>query len=500
MSLSNTQSQSTRQKQSSRNLRPPKNAVELPAASPVTDQKEPVLNPATASDPSVRYVGLDVHKKQITYCILDRDGVTLREGEIMLTRERLTHFAKDILQPTDRVALESTKNCWAVVQHLQPHVPNVVVSNPMATKAIAHSKIKTDKVDAKVLAQLLRCDFLPTVWQPDEATRLRRQLTGRRASLVGQRTQLQNRIHSVLAMRLIIPPGDYALFGTRGLAWLKSLTAETIDLDGLMMIESDLRLLATVQTEIDVFDLRLAKLAYDDERVKLLMTIPGVSIVVGQALVAAFGDITRFESGDSAASYLGLTPSTRQSANTVYHGPITKHGNSTARMMLVQAAQQYSRQAGPLGHFFQRLKRRKCHNVAVVATPRKLAIIAWRLLTTGEPYRYAQPAATATKLASLRIAAGGEKRRGGSPRGVKPTAKLPGGSKTIRSLDDTYENEGLPVRSPLPPGEVRHLRETGAVNFVEKIGKSQMIPRKSKPNAQTAKNTGRQPEISQSEK
>jgi hypothetical protein len=83
---------------------------------------------------------------------------------------------------------------------------------------------------------------------------------------------------------------------------------------------------------------------------------------------------------------------------------------------------------------------------------------------------------------------------------VKPTAKLPGGSKTIRSLDDTYANEGLPIRSALPPGEVRHLQETGAVNFVDKISRSQMIPRKSKSNAQTAKNTGRQPEISQSEK
>ncbi|MCX7386061.1 MAG: transposase [Planctomycetales bacterium] len=92
-------------------------------------------------------------------------------------------------------------------------------------------------------------------------------------------------------------------------------------------------------------------------------------------MVAAFGDITRFKSGDAAASYLGLTPSTRQSATSVYHGPITKHGNSTARYMLIQAAQQYSRQAGPLGHFFQRIKRRKCHNVAVVATARKLAVI-----------------------------------------------------------------------------------------------------------------------------
>ena len=124
----------------------------------------------------------------------------------------------------------------------------------------------------------------------------------------------------------------------------------------------------------------------------------------------------------------------------------------------------------------------------------------WRILTSSEPYRYAQPAATAQKLASLRIAAGGEKRQGGSPPGVKPTAKLPGGSKTIRSLDETYANEGLPIRSSLRPGEIRHLQETGAVNFVEKISTSQLIPRKSKSNAQTAKNTGRQPEILQSEK
>lgn len=169
-------------------------------------------------------------------------------------------------------------------------------------------------------------------------------------------------------MRLIIPPAGLALFGTHGLAWLKTLSKDTIDADGLMMIESDLRLLEPVQLEIDKFDQRLADLAWEDERVKLLMTIPGVSIVVGPAVVAAFGDITRFKSGDAAASYLGLTPSTRQSATSVYHGPITKHGNSTARYMLIQAAQQYSRQAGPLGHFFQRIKRRKCHNVAVVAT------------------------------------------------------------------------------------------------------------------------------------
>ena len=496
MTRSSTPAQSPQKRRSPKNL--PASSQATPEPADVTIDVQKATTDAAA--PPVRFVGLDVHKKQITYCILDRDGATIREGEIVLTRERLADFASRVLQPGDHVALESTTNCWAVVDVLQQHGLQVVVSNPMATKAIAQSKIKTDKVDAKVLAQLLRCDFLPTVWQPDTATRMRRQLSGRRASLVGQRTQLQNRIHSVLAMRLIIPPAGLALFGTHGLAWLKTLSKDSMDADGLMMIESDLRLLEPVQMEIDKFDQRLADLAWEDERVKLLMTIPGVSIVVGQAVVAAFGDITRFKSGDAAASYLGLTPSTRQSATSVYHGPITKHGNSTARYMLVQAAQQYSRQAGPLGHFFQRIKRRKNHNVAVVATARKLAVIAWRILTAGEPYRYAQPAATAKKLASLRIAAGGEKRRGGSPRGVKAAAKLPGGSKTIRSLDDTYQNEGLPTRSPLPPGELRHLANTNTLQFAEKISGSQVIPRKPKASGQSHKNTGRQPEISQSEK
>lgn len=496
MSRSSTPAQSTQKRRS------PKNRPASPQVTPVlSDTSADTQKSTSAAEASpARFVGLDVHKQQITYCILDRDGATVREGEIMLTRERLANFAIKVLQPSDHAALESTTNCWAVVEVLQQYVANVVVSNPMATKAIAHSRIKTDKVDAKVLAQLLRCDFLPTVWQPDTATRLRRQLSGRRASLVGQRTQLRNRIHSVLAMRLIIPPAGMALFGTPGVAWLKSLSSDKIDADGAMMIASDLRQLESVQQEIDVFDKRLADLGWEDQRVKLLMTIPGISVVVAQAVVAAFGDISRFKSGDAAASYLGLTPSTRQSATSVYHGPITKHGNSTARWMLVQAAQQYSRQPGPLGHFFQRLKRRKNHNVAVVATARKLAVIAWRLLTTGEPYRYAQPKSTETKLAGMRVTATGEKRRRGSPKGVKSEAILPAGGRSVRSLDDVYENEGLPTRSPLPAGEVRHLNDTGTLEFAEKISAPQVVPRRSKTTTKPNKNKGQQSPVQIPEK
>lgn len=459
------------------------------------DTAVPVLAPPAAPrDEHTRYVGLDVHKQQITYAILNHRGELIREGQIVLTRCLLTKFATTTLRSTDHVAFEATTNCWAVVDVLRPHVACVEVSNPMATKAIAQSKIKTDKVDARVLAQLLRCNFLPTVWQPDAATRLRRQICGRRASLVGQRTQLQNRVHSVLAMRLISPPDGMSLFGTAGLAWLNSLTDAHLDADGREMISSDLKLLTHIETEIAVFDKRLAQLAWEDQRVKLLMTIPGVSLVVGQALVAAFGDITRFQTPDAAASYLGLAPSTRQSASSVHHGPITKRGNSMARCMLIQAAQQYSRQAGPLGHFFQRIKRRKNHNVAVVATARKLAMIAWYMLTRNEPYRYATPRGTADKLGALRVAVTGEKRRGGAPKGQKAQAKLPGGSRTSKPLDDVYRNENLPTRNVLPPGELRHLDETGTRRFADGLNTTQIVPRRTAANSdQATSSTGRPP-------
>ena len=427
-----------------------------------------------------RYVGLDVHKREITYCILAADGATIAQGKFSLDRKALRHFAKNTLHTSDQVALESTTNCWAVADIVKPHVARVVVSNPMATKAIAQSKIKTDKVDARVLAQLLRCDFLPEVWQPDVETRLRRQLSGRRASLVGQRTQLRNRIHSTLAMRLIVPPiaASSGLFSKLGRQWLDQLSEKTIDADGLAMISSDLRLLEALAVEIDRFDERLTELAYGDARVKLLMTMPGVSVIVAQALVAAFGDVTRFASADKAASYLGLVPSTKQSANTCYHGPITKRGNSNARWLLVQAAQHMLRQSGPLGHFFRRLKSRKNHNIAVVATARKMAMITWRMLRYNEPYRYSPPRSTETKLARMRVAATGQRRKSGVAKGEKAVAKLPGGSRTTKSLDAIYQQEGLPPRTPIRPGEAKHLAASATQQFVRQLAQSQTVPRK----------------------
>jgi transposase len=425
------------------------------------------------TDSKIRYVGLDVHKRVIEACFVDQAGNVTRRERFACNRGALNVFATNVLRPSDHVALEATTNCWAVADVLRPHAARIVVSNPMATKAIAQAKVKTDKVDAYVLAQLLRCDFLPEVWQPDEATRRLRELTRRRSALIGQRTMMRNRIHAVLALRLVVGPTK--LFTSEGRQWLASVE---LDDQARMLVDSDLRQLEFLQKEIDTLDEELAKRGHASQQVKLLMTLSGVDVTTAEALLAAWGDVRRFSDGDRAASYLGLVPSTKQSAAHCYHGSITKQGNSQARWMLIEAAQHLDKHPGPLGHFFRRLLKKKNRNVAVAAAARKLAAIGWQMLVTGEPYRYAIPRSTEAKLARLRVKATGQRRAGGVAKGQKAVARQagrPNGSRKIKSLAEIYRVEDLPPLKVLAPGERRTVRRAGCDAFVMQIAHTQRV-------------------------
>jgi transposase len=415
-----------------------------------------------------RFVGLDVHKSVIEACILDADGRVEARYRFALDEQALASFARTRLRPDDRVVLEATTNTWAVVRIIRPHVAEVVVSNPMQTRAIAQAKVKTDKVDARTLAQLLRCDFLPRVWEPSDAIQELRRLVNRRAALVADRTAVKNRIHAVLAQRLLRPPVEQ-LFSRAGLDWLRGLA---LDDEGRLLIDSDLRLFEGAEREVAGLDALLAGKAYGDERVRLLMTLPGVDVGVAVGLLAALGDIGRFRDGGHAASYLGLVPRTRQSADHCYHGPITKAGSSHVRSLLIQAAQHLRSHPGPLGAFYRRLARKKSPNVAVTAAARKLVTVAWQLLTKGEPYRYASPEPTQRKLGRLRIAATGQRRRTGPPRGSGSPARPRSatGDRATKPLSRVYAEEGLPPLGAMPAGEVRHVRGAGVEGFVRSIG------------------------------
>ncbi|MGH9208124.1 MAG: IS110 family transposase [Acidimicrobiales bacterium] len=422
------------------------------------------------------YAGLDVHKRVVEACVLDHAGTPVHRERFDLTPANLVAFATTRLGLQAQVVVEATTNTWAVVRVLKPHVAQVIVSNPLQTKAIAQAKVKTDKVDALVLAQLLRCDFLPRVWEPDDATQHLRTLSSRRASLVADRTGVKNRLHSVLAQRLICPPhGD--LFSKRGLVWLAGVPLND---EGRLLADSDLRLLRDVEREIAALDQILAVQAYANAQVRLLMTLPGVDVTVAQTVLAALGDTSRFRDGAHAAAYLGLVPSTKQSAEHCYHGPITKAGNGHARWVLIQAAQHVRLHPGPLGVFFRRLAKKKNHNVAVVATARKLVVIAWHMLKENSPYRYAQPASTQVKLARLRIRVTGRKRKSGPRQDAPVPSMAQGGTRLVKPLHQVYQEEELPCLTPPSPGEARAVTLSGTDDFVASLRQARRVIRPKK--------------------
>ena len=417
----------------------------------------------------MRYVGLDVHKHSVHACVLDEAGCKVQTQDVACTREALATFAASVLRPDDRVALEATTNTWAVVDVLKPKVQSITVGNPLRTRAIAEAKIKTDKVDAEVLAQLLRCDYLPAVWEPDAFTRQLRRITGFRAALVSDRSRLKNRIRSALAQRLIEPPMA-VLFTRAGLAWLQALP---LPAEERVMVDSYVRVLESIEKELKQLDHQLCVLAHDDKQARLLMTLPGVSYETALTLVAALGDITRFRDGDHAASYLGLVPTTRQSAEHCHHGRITKAGNSQARWMLVQGMQHLATHPGPLGVFFRRLEHKKNRNVAVCAAARKIVTIAYLMLKHQEPYRYALPHVVQKKLAHVRVAATGVHRKGVRCKPVSTPAMKGKPRVACRpSLPAVYHAEGLPATNTiqeLSAGERRILTRAGCTRFVRQI-------------------------------
>lgn len=380
----------------------------------------------------LRYVGLDVHKQWTQVARHLPDGSVQRE-RIATDAKLLRDFA-DTLGPEDVVALESTTNALAVARVLGTRAGRVLVSNPMKTRLIAESHIKTDKVDADVLAQLAKSGFLPTVWQPPEDVEVLRRRSAYHQALGRQITRVKNRIHAVLARHLVEPPvAD--LFCQKGRAFLRKAQVPE---DEKGQLEMDLYLLETLEAMREGTGQELARLAHAHPQAQLLMTIPGIDYPTAVGILAAIGDIARFREAKKLVSYFGLNPIVHQSAQRCYTGHISKQGRVGARWLLVEAAHCAVRSAGPLKAFFLRLRARKGTNVAVVAAARKLSVIIWHMLTKGEPYRWAPERTTHEKLSRMRYRATGVRRQGGVAKGTRRTATYGSGvrGRTVRAAAD----------------------------------------------------------------
>ncbi|MEM6945878.1 MAG: IS110 family transposase [Pseudomonadota bacterium] len=351
---------------------------------------------------------MDIHRTFGEVMIWER-GVLRHAGRVDMTRTALEGFGKT-LEATDEVVIEATGNSMAVSRVLSPFVARVVIANPLQVKAIAHAHVKTDKVDAGTLANLYAADYLPEIWTPDAATERLRRLVARRYQIVRHRTRVKNEVHAILAAHLVPKCPHADLFNGRGRAWL---ARQVVPDDERLAIERNIRELDRLTEDQIDLDREIALGVMDDASVRRLMTITGVNLTVATGIVAAIGDIARFDSPGKLVSYFGLNPRVRQSGlGAAHHGRISKIGRSHARAMLVEAAWAAAKAPGPLHAFFVRIRARRGHQVAAVALARKLTVLCWHLLTKEEDYLWARPALVAKKTRDMELRAGLPQKKG----------------------------------------------------------------------------------------
>ena len=333
--------------------------------------------------------------------VLDEDGVLLDEIRFGNSEEGIEGFAVRLADLHEQVkaVVESTGNLWIpVYDRLEAYGFTVLLSNPYKTRLIAEAKVKTDKVDARTLAQLLRADMLSTCYVPSEEERSRRQLLRHRLNLVKTRTQVKNRLHSLLdkhGLRIPYPTP----FSRKGVAWLREQSLGFMD-DAVL--NSDLALLEAVEEQVQIIEEKIAALAVEDPRVRLLMTMTGVGYFTAMLLLAEIGDIERFRNEKKLVSWVGLAPRVHQSGERTWIGGVGGPGNRRLRWVMVQCAHT-ARQYDPrLRSFYQRYSKRSDEKSAVVAVAHEMVRIIYWMLKRNEPYRGERKPLTERKLKALR--------------------------------------------------------------------------------------------------
>jgi len=333
-----------------------------------------------------RYIGLDIHKK---YCVI---GGVDREGRVVLHAVRVEHadlegWLKQKLQPSDHVVFESTTNAWHVYDLLEPLVERVVVANPAKVKQIANARVKTDVRDTFILARLLAANLVPDVWVPPVQVREMRQLLSQRRQLVETHTQIVNRMHSV-AHRHHLNHERGKRFNEKTTLWQKDKRLSKIE---QFQLELEMENHAYIEKQISRIGKEVAKMSHQKpwaDSMIYVMQLPGFGVITAMTVLAAIGDVQRFNSARHLASYSGLTGGLDQSGTHLVQKGITKEGRKELRWAMVEAAQRAVKSDPHWTRKFQEMEKRMHRNQAIVAIARQLLELVWYLLIRRQPYRH----------------------------------------------------------------------------------------------------------------
>lgn len=321
------------------------------------------------------YAALDLHKESIQCVLKDDSGRIIKESKVRKDEEKILGFLDG---SRARVVMESGYNHQHIYDVLKERGYDVKVAHPLLVKAIAYAKVKTDKVDARMLADLLRADMIPEAYVPGKDVREVRDLVRRRHYMVKLRTMLKNKVHAELATRWINYSGK-DVFTEDGKVFLRSLSIDAINdyLDTIEFLSRKLREL----------DEKVRKIAESDEYAKLLVTIPGVGHYAALLISGEIADISRFSDYGNLCSYARLSPGVRQSGETQH--PIRATGDSMLKWIMIQCTRVHVRrcESSAITRFYKQVSERRGEKVAIVAAARKLMRAVYIMLKEGQAFR-----------------------------------------------------------------------------------------------------------------
>jgi len=322
------------------------------------------------------YLGIDTHTRYAQVAVVDDDGNL--HDELRIPNDKLEQLAEQYAG--SEAAIEATGNYRPIYEVLDEHL-NVTLANPSKNRLIADATVKTDRLDAKRLALMLRSGMLAESYVPTDEIRELRDLVRTHKGLVDERTAEKNRVRAVL--KRTDNAYENELFGPNGREFLAELSLSTAD---RTIIEAHLSVIDEYDTQIEALEDEIERHVLESPAAQRLLTIPGVGQFTAAVVVAEVGEIDRFDSDKALVSYAGLDPVVHQSGEKEVHGSISKEGSAQLRWALVQAAHTAVRCDDYFGNFYTRLKSRKNHQVAIVATARKMLVSIYYMLSRRETY------------------------------------------------------------------------------------------------------------------
>ena len=324
-------------------------------------------------------VGIDLHRNRSQIAVIGG------QGELSLSRRTVNDRATFLellasLEGESRIAVEATYGWEWLAELLEDAGYEIQLAHPVRTRAIAAARVKTDAVDAKTLAHLLRADLLPEAYVAPRELRDLRELLRHRIALTGMRSAVKNRVHAILAKHGVTRQHS-DLFGAGGREFLEALQLREAP---RRRLNSLLALIDDFDREIEATSKEIEQRAKADDRIDVLTQIRGVGRDTAMLIIAEVGAIERFPDARHLCAWAGLTPTVRSSDGRARLGHISRQGSPALRWALVEAAQKCTTGGGPLRESFERIAKRRGRKIAKVAVARQILTLSYYGLRDGE--------------------------------------------------------------------------------------------------------------------